>query len=248
MKKLFCVFLAVMMAACCVFASAEGLAGGWTIPESTEVTDDALEAFDKAMEGFAGASYEPVALIGTQVVAGLNYCFLCRGTLVVPGADQFLALVYVYADLTGGAQVLQIRDLELGLSYAEEEYEEEDGQNPVMNFIGDYADENGRASLNIAAEGGAGSTRACVTVEWANSAFDGVRWTLYGDLDPEAMIISYQEGVVEEYVCDEQGNITYTPANLAVSGEFVLEEDGGILWNDFAENAGEGCHFVWAGI
>ena len=91
------------------------LAGGWSASERLDMTEDAQAAFDKATEGLVGASYTPVALLGTQVVAGTNYCILCRAQLVVAEPAPYYALVYVYRDLQGGAQLLGIEPLQLGV-------------------------------------------------------------------------------------------------------------------------------------
>lgn len=90
------------------------MAGGWSVTESPELTDEAQAAFDKAMEELVGVNYEPLALLGTQVVAGMNYCILCEATVVYPDATPYYALVYVYQDLEGGAAITNIVDLDIG--------------------------------------------------------------------------------------------------------------------------------------
>ncbi len=87
-------------------APAEVLAGGWYAPEETTalpLPEDAQTAFDKALEGFTGSTVTPMALLGTQVVAGVNYAILCRVTPVVPDAVSSTQVVTVYADLQGNA-------------------------------------------------------------------------------------------------------------------------------------------------
>lgn len=64
------------------------VSGGWSITDDTSITPEAQEVFDQAMESFTGVGYEPVDLLATQVVAGTNYCFLCRGTVIVPDATR----------------------------------------------------------------------------------------------------------------------------------------------------------------
>jgi predicted small lipoprotein YifL len=88
--------------------------GGWELSPDATVTDDAKAAFEKAMEGLDGVSYEPVALLGTQVVAGMNYCFLCEATVVAPEAKPYYSLIYVYADLQDNAEVTKIIAMDLG--------------------------------------------------------------------------------------------------------------------------------------
>ena len=124
MKKLFALMLAALMVlALCACGQAKApvaeekapaVVGGWTISEDAALTEEARAAFEKAMEGLTGVGYEPVALIGTQVVSGTNYCILCEARTIVPDAAPYYALVYVYADLKGGAELLNIAALNLG--------------------------------------------------------------------------------------------------------------------------------------
>lgn len=87
-------------------------AGAWSQPQTPDVTEDARKAFDKATEGLLGVKYEALALLSTQLVSGTNYCLLCEGTTVAPGEPSDLYLVKVYADLQGGAEILEISALE----------------------------------------------------------------------------------------------------------------------------------------
>ena len=120
MKKMICVFAALALAVTlCVGASADGLLGGWQVCEDPTVTKKAQAVLDKALEGFVGSHVEPAALLATQVVAGTNYCFLCRVTPVVPNAQSAWCLVYVYHALDGSARILEFQDVTLGLSAAE---------------------------------------------------------------------------------------------------------------------------------
>ena len=94
------------------------LAGGWGANEgdtSMEANPEAQAALEKALEGLAGASYEPIACLGTQLVAGTNYCLLCRITPVVPDPTSHFALVYVYQAFDGAAEILDVQDLTLGI-------------------------------------------------------------------------------------------------------------------------------------
>ncbi len=91
-----------------------GVVGGWTFQDITtpiEIPEDAKAALDKALEGFGGSSIEPIALLETQVVAGSNLAFLAKVTPVVPNAVGHYAIVYVYKDLQGGAEITNIADL-----------------------------------------------------------------------------------------------------------------------------------------
>ena len=94
-------------------ASAEMMVGGWeTVPaEAGTLPEEAKTALEKAVSVLDGAEYTPVALLGTQLVAGTNYCILCQITPVVPDPVPTWALVYVYADLEGNASIMNIYDL-----------------------------------------------------------------------------------------------------------------------------------------
>ena len=89
------------------------LLGGWqSCPaQSGLLPSDAQAAFDKATGTLVGASYTPVALLSTQVVAGMNYCILCQITPVVPDAVPVWALVYIYADPAGNASISNIWEI-----------------------------------------------------------------------------------------------------------------------------------------
>ena len=78
---------------------ADTIPGGWSGFDFT-LSPESKEAFDQAMEGFVGVQYTPVA-VATQVVAGLNYCFICEGQVVYPGATETAYKVYIYAPLQG---------------------------------------------------------------------------------------------------------------------------------------------------
>lgn len=92
----------------------ETMMGGWSYAESFEITDEIRAKLEKAVDGLVGAEYEPIANLGTQVVAGLNRCLLCKITPVVPNAVAHYALVYVYEDLQGGAELSGTIDLDVG--------------------------------------------------------------------------------------------------------------------------------------
>ena len=91
-----------------------GLSGGWEVSEDEFLTVKARVLFEKAMADYDGAKCEPVTLLATQVVAGTNYCYLCR----TDGDSETspYQLVYIWEDLSGNAQVLEVQNIELGLS------------------------------------------------------------------------------------------------------------------------------------
>ncbi len=117
MKKILIIALALLMlcsAAACGQKKTEPQLGSWALNDSAELSADAQKAFDKALEGLVGVNYSPAALLGTQLVSGMNYCVLCESTVVYPDAQPYWALVYIYADLQGNAKVTNIVPLDPG--------------------------------------------------------------------------------------------------------------------------------------
>lgn len=89
-------------------APTEILSGGWYAPDeltALPLPENAAAALEKAQSEFVGSTVEPMALLGTQVVAGTNYAILCRVTPVVPDAVSSVQVVTVYADLQGNAEL-----------------------------------------------------------------------------------------------------------------------------------------------
>lgn len=114
MKKAMILLVALGLVLSVISANAETLAGGWTPvvqEEAGKLPEDAQAAFDKALAEWDGAIYTPVALLSTQVVAGTNYCILCQITPVVPDPVPTWALVYIYADLQGNAEIMNVYEL-----------------------------------------------------------------------------------------------------------------------------------------
>ena len=93
------------------------LAGGWAVAEDPAITDDLNNIFFQALEsyqtGTITVAYTPVALLGTQVVAGTNYAVLSRASEINQGSKW--VILYLYQDLEGNASVLSIADIPLGV-------------------------------------------------------------------------------------------------------------------------------------
>ena len=122
MKKIAALFLALTMLAGVCLASAETLLGGWTVLEDhdpNDIEDRAEHALEQALQGLVGAKYDDEAVLGYQIVSGINYCILCRVTPVVPNAVSHWALVYVHEAPDGACSILAVEDLTLALPQPE---------------------------------------------------------------------------------------------------------------------------------
>lgn len=70
------------------------MAGGWS-QFRFELSENDRHVFKTALHGLVGVGYTPVA-VAHQVVAGMNYSFLCKAQPVYPNAVEFAAKVYIY--------------------------------------------------------------------------------------------------------------------------------------------------------
>lgn len=74
------------------------LCGGYTQQRPLEVSEH--ELFRQVTAGMTGVSYTPES-VGTQVVAGTNYRFVCKAKTVTPNPETYRAEVIVFKPLPG---------------------------------------------------------------------------------------------------------------------------------------------------
>ena len=97
---------------------------------------DAMNAFEAAFpNGYNYTHYEPIALLGTQVVSGTNYLYLCKSTWTDYQKNVSFVLLQIYQDLSGKSQVVGSAIL-----FPTEESREE-GEDYIDN-TGSYLPEN----------------------------------------------------------------------------------------------------------
>lgn len=75
--------------------------GGYS--ETRRLSDDEQKLFDKYVARIGDVEYEPIN-VATQVVAGINYRFLCKGREVKPDGGRgkkFYAAIVLYKPLPG---------------------------------------------------------------------------------------------------------------------------------------------------
>ena len=71
----------------------------WTLPEAAQ------GAFENAAAKYVGVDFTPIALLGTQIVAGHNYKVLCFGTVVTKTPVTSLYVIDIYENLQGESQI-----------------------------------------------------------------------------------------------------------------------------------------------
>ena len=97
---------------------------------------DAMSAFEAAFpNGYNYTHYEPIALLGTQVVSGTNYLYLCKSTWTDYQENVSFVLLQIYQDLSRKSKVMGSAIL-----FPTEESREE-GEDYIDN-TGSYLPEN----------------------------------------------------------------------------------------------------------
>lgn len=89
--------------------SEKNVVGGWKLNyDSTSLKNnpDAKTAFLKARKAVTDTKIQPIAFLGSQIVSGRSYCFLCKLTAVSSDSRPKIALVYIYEDLKGNAKII----------------------------------------------------------------------------------------------------------------------------------------------
>ncbi len=110
---------------------------------------------------------------------------------------------------------------------------EEDGQNPVMNFIGKY--DNGGTYILVEAEGENGVK---FTVEEPMTDTEKYTYTFNGTLDTDTLRVTYSNSTKTVQTLDANGNVTEEKTEYADgAGMVIFHEDDTLEWRD--ENEAE---------
>ena len=122
---------------------------------------------------------------------------------------------------------------------------EEDGQNPVMNVVGNYVYE--RAGIEIRA---AGDDMAVITVRWSNSAFDHAEWNMSGVFDTETLTVTYSDCIKKIVSYDrEAGEDEKEPEETIEyrngTGSISFQENGTLTWIDEQEHIADDAVFEY---
>lgn len=122
----------------------------------------------------------------------------------------------------------------------------DDGQNPVMNFIGNYTCD--RASVFVSAEGE--ENGASVIVTWGSSAWENSSWMMSGTFDPDTLQFEYHDCVRTDYVYNEDGEVdSQTEVYTGGHGFMFFSDDGALTftWQDDQEHIADGMVFEYVG-
>ena len=92
--------------------NATTLVGGWNVeaPGKLNVlSDDKVEAaWEKATETLTGMSFNPITVVGKQIVSGTNYAIIAYGRASYDGMPGAIYLLTLYVDLEGNQEISSI--------------------------------------------------------------------------------------------------------------------------------------------
>ena len=197
MKKRLFGLLAVLVLLLCLFGAAaaeenEEEDPGWVMTQSSQLTEEALAAFDAAAPELTDAAYEPVALLGEERDL---YCILCRAIGDYEDARPYYTLVYV-----GKNGVQNVWDLWIeSHSMPEKTEEEEERTVDIGTLLMDLATEQEARDM-VAAD-----LKALKDHEWAgfiaekwNAIYSNPDYPVYinGRDDPAALSVSGKHAFV----------------------------------------------------
>ena len=123
----------------------------------------------------------------------------------------------------------------------------DEGQNPAMNFVGNYV--CGRACILIGAPDGENGMDATVT--WSSSAAENSTWVMSGTFDPETLQFEYHDCVRTDYVYNESGDVDSQEEVYTGGHGFMTFTEGDpitLTWQDDQEKIADDMVFEYAGM
>lgn len=116
------------------------------------------------------------------------------------------------------------------------------GQNPVMNFIGNY--QSDRRTMLVEAKG---MDEAKVTVHWGADVWTHAEWVLTGKIveEGDGLVMKYTDGAYATVVTDEDGNETRSDEETGLTGTVWFNSDYTITWTDDQDEQIKDLVFEW---
>lgn len=128
---------------------------------------------------------------------------------------------------------------------AQPEADAEDGQNPIMNFVGVYACD--RASILVEATDQADGVK--FTVTWGSSAAEHSEWVMTGKFDAEKLTVAYEDCTRTDIVFKEDGTVdSETVVYENGTGTITFSDADGLTltWDDAMEHMADDMVFEYA--
>ena len=134
--------------------------GGWELFDKFNVvlTQEEKEIFEKATADMLSVKYEPIRVIATQIVNGINYAYLVSQEKVVQNPVKEFYIIKIYVDLEGNIEFKAINKLDptsvVGKEVAEDVVGGWSVEDPDNSGV--LLDPNAQSSFYKAVEGYAG--------------------------------------------------------------------------------------------
>ena len=136
--------------------------GAWTISDQkaeTVLPNDVNRAFDKAIKDYKEGELAPVAYVGSQVVAGMNYMILCRATDKEKKETSY-QMVVIYADIDGNAELTSHKDFDFS------KYTDKEGVKEQENLSGGWTAAAEATGTEIPKDVKKAYEKATATIDW----------------------------------------------------------------------------------
>ena len=92
-------------------AEPDDIVGGWTVNEGALPIEENPEVLEMYHSLPVKEDYEPIALLGTQVVSGTNYSILVKRLAPAPDAAPPFVIMTIYQDLDGNADMVSVNSI-----------------------------------------------------------------------------------------------------------------------------------------
>ncbi len=180
---------------------------------------------------------DAIRIVREQVGSGANIISCTKGT-DPNGTNCWVVVVEPVTNGNGPERVTYYTDY--GFCY-----KAADGQNPMMNFIGNYT--NGRAMMNVSC---IGKDQASIRITWSGSAADSAVWTMSGtvQITDEGVSVSYNNCTKEAFKYAADGTIISDTVEYQCGSGSIsfLSADNNAYWYDAQENASGGVAFWYS--
>ena len=121
---------------------------------------------------------------------------------------------------------------------------EDDWQNPIMNFIGNYS--NGRATLFVSAQG---KNEAEITISWASNVFESDVWKMSGTVSQvgDTLVLNYNNCTKTYYCYTADGTLSQQTTKYAGGSGSITFSGSQAVWSDNQEGIANGQVFRFCG-
>ena len=257
MKKFTEILCAAMLAGSLAACTTEATVFGTSLTdeEGIQLTAENADKGSESSSGIDVAEGEHVVVAGSVTKGAVNFRIAQDGAetpaaeWTVNGENQ-----EVEYELAPGSYTVSFTADEDGttgtVTVAKKPFESaeapaaEDGQNPIMNFVGSYAKD--RALIEVSAADDKDGAKFHIT--WGSSAAEHSEWDMTGTFDPETLTVNYEKAVKKDVVFKEDGsveseNIVYEDG----TGSFTFSaEENSLTWKDEKEHIADDTVFGWA--